>query len=120
MDWGTGAALIFSLLAIWVTHRLTLWREQRKEHNSITNRIREMLARERRDGPGNAPSEIDLDRLIMAQHWWRRRACREAVERYKRSKEEIVKEPVFGTGSYVDPAKVHASIDRLMQFTDPR
>ena len=122
MDWGTGAALIVMLLAIIANHQLTLHRERRNDFNEIAAPIREFVARDcSKPNIMTGVRDYDFDRLITVQHWWRRRACREAVERYQRSKRDsIAADPQYGSAYCADPESVKAAAETLLPFTDPR
>jgi hypothetical protein len=113
-------SLFTFFLGLFFGHRLTLWRDQRKEFNDITQPIRAALLKERTNPiPYTAgPSEIDADLLESALPIWKRRGFRKALDAYHQAKKKnIVQEKTYGTCSFANTEEIIQHINYVLHYT---
>ncbi len=113
--------LLTFCLSLLLRHRLTLWRDKRKEFNEVATALREVLLKERNTQSPmlGGIDEIAADRLAAAMPFWRRRAFTRAWKAYRDSKKNTCQD-ALGQAFYIDPGDVVARIDKLLRFTERR
>jgi hypothetical protein len=110
-------SLLTFFLGLILGHRLTLWRDKRKEFNEIAQPIRVKLLNEREavDTIVPGPSEIDADQLEGMLPLWNRRRFRKTWDAYCCGKEQTTQDS-FGGLSYANPEQIIEHIDRLLSL----
>jgi hypothetical protein len=112
-------SLLTFFFGLFLGHRLTLWRDRRKEFNDIAQPIRDVLLKEIENPTPYSvgPSKIDADRLESVLHFWQRRAFRNCWLTYEKSKQESVYQDPVGQCFYKTTENVVASIDNVLRYT---
>ncbi|MBX7228460.1 MAG: hypothetical protein K1X48_02490 [Burkholderiaceae bacterium] len=118
MEQSVIVGIITFCLGVIFGHRLTLWRDKRKEFNEIAQPIRETLLKEReiRSPIASGIGAIDADRLEFAMPFWRRCGFRKAWESYQNSKKETYQDSV-GQSFYKTPENIALHIDNVLRYT---
>lgn len=111
-------SLLTFCLGLILGHRLTLWRDKRKEFNDISQPLRDILLKERGYTSPNASGIgiIDADTLESVLPFWKRRAFRNSWDAYKQSKNETWQDSC-GQPFYTHPENIILHIDNILSYT---
>lgn len=111
--------LLCFLFGVLVGHRLSLWRDRRKEFNDVSQPLRELLLEEQRRLTPTQPGVtlLDADRLLGVLPWRRRRGFRAAWHAYSQAKQASTKHDGLGAASFAAPEEVARRIARLLRYT---
>lgn len=127
MDWLTFAAgggfvaLVATFVGPFLTHRLHLAREDRAKFNEAAAIVRKDATRDlSRPGHWLDSTPDDFDALVRLSPFWRRRACRRAVDEYRRAKKETMGQDAIGGVICTDPPRVIAAATALLRYTRPQ
>lgn len=113
--------LLTFLLGLIVGHRMTLWREQRKEFNEVAARIRVALksrlkSSRPRFGTFGKIDAIDIEIFEHLPGRWKRWGFRRAWHNYETACEQTVQD-AYGQSSYRNPYIVSQALDKVVSYT---
>lgn len=116
--------LLTFLLGLLLGHRMTLWREHRKEFNEVAARIRVALKSRRSEprpyvGTACKIDAADLERFERLLGGGKRAKFRRAWTNYQAERERTEQDS-YGQAFYQNPEVVAASLDQLIPFTSLR
>lgn len=100
-----------ALVSIYLTHRLALRRDRKKQRIDVLDRVRErLMARE-------PISAIEEDRIARRIPRWRREGLRRAVAEYKRQCSNHVQDEA-GQAFSANPKALELAANKLLKYTD--
>ena len=111
-------------LGLLLGHRMSLWRERRKEFNEVAVKIRVAL-KSRRDRPStrfSKASEIeskDMEVFVHSLSSWKKARFQRTWNAYE-SECTRTKQDALGQTSYEDSEAVAAALDRAIPYTTLR
>lgn len=122
MEQSVIVGIITFCLGVIFGHRLTLWRDRRKEFNDIAMPIRAALLKEReRPSPMvSGLSAVDADALAGVLPFWSRRRFRKHWEGYRDAKHNSVERDSVGGCYFANTEQIVEHIDRVLSFTRRR
>lgn len=105
-------------LGLLLGHRLSLWRDRRKEFNEIAQPLREVLPKERDSASPLAQGlgVIEAGRLESLLPFWRRRAFRNDWKVYCELKKSTGRDSI-GQSFYKNTESIVAQIDNVLRHT---
>lgn len=115
------ASFLTFLLGLFLGHRLSLWRERRKEFNEVAVRIRVVLMAHQADLRPYRKS-VDSADLEVFRHLLPARkklSFARAWTAYEAAEANTVQD-AYGQSSYGNPESVAAALRRLIRFTSLR
>lgn len=112
-------SLFTFFLGLFFGHRLTLWRDRRKEFNDIAQPIRAMLLEEKeRPTPYFVgPSEIDADQLESVLSFWQRHRFRNSWNAYRHAKKKSVERDSYGGCLFGNTDEIIQHIEYVLRYT---
>ena len=114
-----GVGLVTGLIGLLVGNRLAIGRDRRKEFNSLAERIRIQLLREKEGPSPNSaiPDKVTFMLFRERLPFWKRRAFDRALQNYQNSKKEQNWErDQYGSVSYKDQTLIIHSIEALLNI----
>jgi hypothetical protein len=113
--------LLTFLLGLIVGHRMTLWRERRKEFNEVAARVRVALKSRSQNlrpyfGTAGKIAATDMELFEHLLGRWHRPGFRRAWANYEAACKETVQD-TLGRSSYPNPEAISAALERVVLFT---
>jgi hypothetical protein len=120
MEQSVIVGIITFCLGVIFGHRLTLWRDRRKEFNDIAQQVRIALLNEKgnlspiRGGIG----EIEADMLESVLPFFKKRRFRHYWNEYKEAKKQATLRDSVGGCYFGSTDEIIVHIEKLLSFTE--
>ncbi len=111
------------LIGYFISNRLAIDRDRRREFNNLIEPIRLMLLSARNYPTSNLKGSIYITFALVREKllFWKRKGFDRAVENYKKSKSDENRDPDgIGGFSYKDTARIVHAVNDLLGFLKPR